>query len=283
MKRKILGLLAAALLLFCMTALADGPDAGMGVFEERSKSGVKWIDQLMRRLDMPYTLVEGKELEPERLIRWYETAFAQGQEQGFFPVLMMPYEDMSHHVLRSGSLWENRQEDLEEAEEKYQERYGTEAQRDKIELTQEVLNVIGFYADLCRSGSPDGLYALILVPTDQPWQLPTYLPTGKMREDIPDNAEQTVFLRHWYNQHGCLPLFWGGDYWDVLLTEPPVSRMRTFAMAMELMSMCPLYDDPWALDAMLYTMQSEETGLYIVWWPEGNVIYYEEDSGEFAF
>lgn len=278
MKRWIVFALTAALLFACAFAQED---AGMGVFPEEKKSGIKWVDQLMRRLDMPYTLVMGEDLEPEKLITWYEAAY----ETGCVPVIMSPNEQMSYHVLRSGSLWENRQEDLAQAEEIYQERYGSEAQRERMEISDELRNVLGFYADLNMEMAAEALFALVLVPAQEVWQLPAYLPTGGMREDIPDNAEQTVMLRHWFNQYGCLPFYWGGDNWDVYFSQMPVSALKQIALGLEMSSFCPLFEDPLFQIVLEATLQSAETNLYTLWWPEDfyGMLTFEETGPEFAF
>ncbi|MBQ3222204.1 MAG: DUF4253 domain-containing protein [Clostridia bacterium] len=264
MKKRALLLCAALLLGICMCAAAQETDAGMGVFPLVKKSGIKWVDQLMRRLDMPYTLVYGEELEPEKLIDWY----CAGHAAGYVPVIVEPTEEMSRHVLRSGGLWDNRKEALKEAEKIYGQRYSAENLRGETELSEEIKNAIGFYGDLLSVYTPQKLCALMLVPAEEIWQLPTYLPTGGMREDIPDNAEQTAVLRHWYNQYGCMPLLWRGDGWDVLFAQPPKAALKQLAFSLELENFCPVYRDSFASVMLKYFMQSDETGIYSLIWPE---------------
>ena len=268
MRKKVLcAVLIGALVLLCAAAQAQ-TEPGMGVFAETKKSGIKWVDQLMRRLDMPYTLISSREYTPEKAMEWYEKAFAAGREEGFVPVLVAPTEEMSHHVLRSGSLWENRQEALAEAEEIYQERYGSEKQREELTCSEELLHMIGYLASLYCASEEECTFALVLVPAENIWELPAWLPTGGMREDIPDLTTQIVTFRHWYNQHGMLPVYMDDESWEICLTQAPKTRLRRLQFSLELCTFCPMYGDSLFSCLMEDFYGSSETDYYACWWPE---------------
>lgn len=193
MRKKVLcAVLIGALVLRCVAVQAQ-TEPGMGAFAETKKSG---INQLVRCLDMPYTLISSWEYTLERAMEWY--AFTADWEEGFAPILVMPTEEMSHHALRSSSLWENREEALTEAEEIYQERYGSEKQREELTCSEELLHMIGYLVSLYCASETEHTFAL-----------------APCRQKIYGNCPP-----------GCLPVYMDNESWEICLTQAPRTRLR---------------------------------------------------------
>jgi len=82
----------------------------------------------------------------------------------------------------------------------------------------------------CRGMAREVL--IVKCPTQNPWELPLYLPMGGFN-DCPLPAEQAAVFRFWQEVNGAVPVVVGYDIWELRVSNPPMQLLEAERLAMQ--------------------------------------------------
>lgn len=82
------------------------------------------------------------------------------------------------------------------------------------------------------SQTPYPFVRIGLAPTPVPWEVFAYWPYGGWNE-APWPAEQLVMVRHWHERFGAEPVSIPGDYFEMVVWDPPTSPAAALRLADE--------------------------------------------------
>ena len=109
------------------------------------------------------------------------------------------------------------------------------AEQDPIELLGNFIPVRAPEGEesLCLSCRNHAREVLILkCPTQNPWELPLFLPVGGV-SDCPAPAEQAAVFRFWQEFYGAAPVVAAFDIWELRVERPPVQLLEAERLAMQ--------------------------------------------------
>lgn len=188
------------------------------IYNKRAKK--KAEDEFAACLDAlgyPYRLLEGG-MDERGIIELYASELEKGDQEGYFPVLA-PYERILFELIER-----NRAEGVDTSELPN----GAEAfakRLEKYSLGGESCANGGFsafesfsllFTEFTKSFR---MCALILLPTDKPWEAAFLLPFGGSG-NCPAPREMAAMLKLWNEKYGAVPAVFSGEALEIYLPHP---------------------------------------------------------------
>ncbi len=207
------------------------------------KSSAEKIAEL---LGFPYEIFP-KGTPEETIIKSYHDALEKGRAEGFVPVIICNddvLEEQLEMMLQDGySANETLQNDMSGGKEfldkviaemgEYDEEFCIEEITGEI-CGGEVLNRISAFREVLSGKVPET--ALIKIPTENPWEIPAYIPFGGWNE-CPAPEDMTMVCKYWYEKYKAVPAAISHDVLEFVLPEPIV-KDEAMAVAVEHFAFC---------------------------------------------
>ena len=204
-------------------------------------------------LNCDYELLSNEE---EKIISRFNELTAQGKEDGFYPLIIIPSDTLAETLAlfnEDNDIEEDtpegitayRQTVIEASNEidapaflsarldeylDYNEGYDIFGQFEQ----SEPQNDLTFYM-LANGSCTEVIIAKI--PAKNPWEIAAWIPMGGFNE-CPTPNEQAAVFRYWYEKYGAVPAVVTLDIWQMKLTKPPITDEEAEALAKEHFAFC---------------------------------------------
>jgi len=107
--------------------------------------------------------------------------------------------------------------------------------RNPVDLLGDFVEVRAVESDdrLCLSCRNHAREVLVIkCPTQNPWELPLFLPMGGFGH-CPTPAEQAAVFCFWQEQNGAAPVVAAYDIWEMRVAEPPMQLLAAERLALQ--------------------------------------------------
>jgi|GEM_PF-6220127 len=188
------------------------------IYNKRAKK--KAEDEFTACLDAlgyPYRLLEGG-MNERGIIELYASELEKGDQEGYFPVLA-PYERILFELIERNRAEGVDSSELPSGAEAFAKRH------EKYSLCGESRANGGFsalesfsllFTEFTKSFR---MCALILLPTDNPWEAAFLLPFGGSG-NCPAPREMAAMLKLWNEKYGAVPAVFSGEALEIYLPHP---------------------------------------------------------------
>jgi len=212
-----------------------------------SKGELQMSEQTQRIinfLNCEYTLLKSTERTPNALYNMWKDLYEQGQSEGFYPLFILTRDgrDFAEQLEYANNHFGTSQDILKTADtldvfdvfkKYYKDWYDDFATEEGFVSTVNNDNVEVAFRGF---GGTDELF-VAKIPVDNPWELAAYIPMGGWNE-CPTPAEQVVVFKHWYENHGAIPVFVTYDTWTLFVSKPITTDEEALVVAKEQLAFC---------------------------------------------
>ena len=193
------------------------------IYNKRAKK--KAEDEFAAALDAlgyPYRLLEGS-IDERGIIELYASELEKGGQEGYFPVLA-PYERILFDLIERNRAENFDASELPSGAEVFAKRLEDRALGG--EGAEKLANGAGGFSALesfsllfTEFTKSFRMCALILLPTDKPWEAALLLPFGGSGA-CPAPREMAAMLKKWHESFGAVPAVFSGEALEVYLPRP---------------------------------------------------------------
>ena len=217
----------------------------------RKRNMKEYTKEIIYYLQCDYELFEN-EKSSEKIIKRWEELTEEGREKGFIPLIISSsdileenleflYEDYNIEKTPEG-ISKHKKSIIEKAKEINAEKFLKERYEEYSDMHDD-MDILGEFEDRIPTNSfsshldygtntPHEEVIIAKIPTQNPWELPVWMPMGGFN-DCPLPEEQIAVFKHWYDKYGAVPAGVTYDVWEMAVENPPKTNEESEELAKE--------------------------------------------------
>ncbi|MFC4099139.1 DUF4253 domain-containing protein [Paenibacillus xanthanilyticus] len=186
-----------------------------------------------------------REHDAQGVMTQYRQALAEGEREGFTPLIIVPSDTIVDHVVMMSNE-HDREAILARANELDAVALLKKLVSESMpEEEEEELDIMGEFAVEEAAlhhfvSIPQVLHQDILlakIPTRNPWEAAAWVPMGGFNA-CPMPEEQVAVFKYWYEKYGARPGLVTSDVWELVVENPPRTQEEAAHLALEQFGFC---------------------------------------------